>query len=211
MQYATRFPKQRTLFACLIGAIAIAISPSAHSQQSHNSGAPAEKLSLDGVENFARIDQWLYRGAQPKDFAFNELKNAGVAIVVDFRDENSEVTHEKKVVEGTGMQFVSLPWNSRSGPVHDQIVAFLNLLRQNPEKKVFVHCKRGADRTGLMVALYRITFDQWSVDQAVGEMKEFRYHNLLLPNLERYVRGYPAQLAADPALRGGQAGNRAAQ
>lgn len=72
-------------------------------------GAPAEHLTLEGVENFARIGQTLYRGAQPKSFAYNELKNIGVAIVVDFRDEKSEIASEKRAVEGTGMQFVSLP------------------------------------------------------------------------------------------------------
>jgi protein-tyrosine phosphatase len=68
-------------------------------------------------------------------------------------------------------------------------------------KKVFVHCRRGADRTGVMVALYRITFDHWSADQAVEEMKEFHYASFILWHLARFVRAYPTQLTSDPTLR----------
>lgn len=161
----------------------------------------AARLTLDGVENFARIDGVLYRGAQPEDYAYNELRNVGVAIVVDFRHEPSEIASEKRAVEANGMQFVSLPWTSRPGPIHDQVVAFLSLIRRNSGKKIFVHCARGADRTGLMVALYRITFDHWSAEEAVKEMESFHYHSILLPNLARYVRAYPSELSADPPLR----------
>jgi tyrosine-protein phosphatase SIW14 len=153
-------------------------------------GAPAEHLTLEGVENFARIGQTLYRGAQPKSFAYNELKNIGVAIVVDFREEKSEIASEKREVEGTGMQFVSLPWTASHGPVSEEITSFLNLVRANPDKKIFVHCRRGADRTGLMVAVYRINFDHWTPAQAVEEMHTFHYRSFLLPNLERFVSAY---------------------
>lgn len=173
-------------------------------------GEPAEKLSLDGVENFARVDGRLYRGAQPRDLAINELKNAGISIVVDFREEKVFVNREKREVEDAGMRFVSMPWDAHHGPKHEQIVTFLNLLRQNQDKKIFVHCERGADRTGLMMAVYRITFDHWTAEQAVKEMKAFHYDSRMLANLERYVRAYPAKLAADPELRG-ETGGRATQ
>ena len=163
-------------------------------------GSPAERLTLDGVENFGRIGQALYRGAQPKSFAFNELKNIGVAIVVDFRDEKDEIATEKRSVEGIGMQFVSLPWRASHGPDENEIAAFLQLVRDNPGKKIFVHCKRGADRTGLMVAVYRITFDHWNSAQAVSEMHSFHYHSTLLPNLERYVSGYHPTATSEAAV-----------
>jgi protein tyrosine/serine phosphatase len=163
-------------------------------------GQPAQRLTLDGVENFGRIGQALYRGAQPKSFAFNELKNIGVSIVVDFRDEKDAIATEKRSVEGIGMQFVSLPWRASHGPDENEIAAFLQLVRDNPGKKIFVHCKHGADRTGLMVAVYRITFDHWNSAQAVSEMYSFHYHGTLLPNLKRYVSGYHAPATSEAAV-----------
>jgi tyrosine-protein phosphatase SIW14 len=186
---------------CVMFTGAYALSASAIAPQTPSRNDPAQRLTLDGVENFARIDGVLYRGAQPEDYAYNELRNVGIAVVVDFRHSEDEIASEKRAVEANGMRFVSLPWTSRRGPIHDQVLAFLNLMRENPGKKIFVHCARGADRTGLMVALYRITFDHWSVDEALEEMKSFHHHTLLLSNLDRYVREYPSELSTDPALR----------
>lgn len=84
---------------------------------------------------------------------------------------------------------------------HEQVVAFLTLLRDNPDKTIFVHYYRGADRTGVMVALYRITFDHWTTDQAIEEMEAFRYRYLFLPHLQHFVEAFPAELSSDPALQ----------
>lgn len=192
--------KSNLQLGCLLALAAAFVAPPAMAQQPA-AGTPAEKLTLDGVENFARIDTFLYRGAQPKPFAYEELKAAGVNIIVDFRDEQEEIAAERSKVESTGMQFISVPWKGSGEPTHEEIVSFLNLLRDTHGKKVFVHCRRGADRTGVMVALYRMTFDHWNADQAVSEMKEFHYASFTLPHLARFVRDYPAQLASDPALR----------
>ena len=185
---------------CSLFLMAVFIAAPAVTQQPAP-GTPAEKLTLDGVGNFARVDGFLYRGAQPKPFAYEELKAAGVTTVVDFRDEKDEIAAERSKVESLGMQFISVPWKGTGQPAHEQIVSFLDLMRDTHGKKVFVHCRRGADRTGLMVALYRITFDHWDANQAVTEMKEFHYASFLLPHLARFVREYPSQLASDPTLR----------
>lgn len=175
-------------------------NPSNSSNSSSTSiteGASAQRLSLDGVGNFARVSNTLYRGAQPSETAYNELKNIGVAVVVDFRDEKDEIAKEKARVEGAGMEFISLPWSGRSLPTHEEVATFLNLMHDTKGKKVFVHCKEGRDRTGTMVALYRMTFDRWTVEQAVAEMNDFKYHHFFLPGLEKYVEAWPKTLAAD--------------
>jgi protein tyrosine/serine phosphatase len=194
-----RFQKTTTALICGCIFLLGAAQATAQTASVAPAGSPAEHLTLDGIENFGRVGQALYRGAQPKPFALNELQNIGVTIVVDFRDEKNEIAEEKRNVEALGMQFVSLPWAASLGPVPDEIAAFLALVREHPDKKIFVHCKHGADRTGLMVALYRMTFDHWSASQAVEEMQTFHYHSFLLPNLARYVRGYSVQVSGGGA------------
>ena len=77
----------------------------------------------------------------------------------------------------------------------------LRLADSRPSRqKVFVHCKRGADRTGVFVAAYRIAFDHWTPTQAMAEMNAFHYHYLFLPHLQRYVETFPAWLAAESSL-----------
>jgi len=185
------------LAAALLTAAFGGISTQAQSNQSASS---AQRQTIRGIDNFAQVNGFLFRGAQPSDSSYAELKHLGVNVIVDFRDEKDEIAREKKQVEAAGMQFVSLPWSGRSEPTHDEVLTFLNLVHNPQGKKIFVHCRQGRDRTGTMVALYRLTFDNWSVDNALSEMKDFHYHAFLLPGLARYVRDYPSKLKVDPTL-----------
>jgi len=162
-------------------------------------GDSAQKISIPGIGNAAQVSPILYRGAQPDAGGYAQLHQMGIDIVVDFRDSGS-VSREKALVEGQGMRFVSIPWNAIHDPSPAVILSFFSLLRDNPGKKIFVHCKAGADRTGTMVALYRIVENHWSADQAVNEMKDFHYHSFVFAHLSRYVRAFPATLSANPSL-----------
>jgi len=171
--------------AGLLTAVFGGISTSAQSNQPTQA---AQRQTIRGIDNFAQVNGFLFRGAQPGDNSYAELKHLGVNVVVDFRDEKDQIAHEKTQVEATGMQFVSLPWSGRSEPTHEEVLTFLNLMHNPQGKKIFVHCRQGRDRTGTMVALYRLTFESWSVENALAEMKDFHYHAFLLPGLARYVR-----------------------
>lgn len=162
---------------------------------------PAPQEALPGVENFGRVTPKLYRGAQPKPAGFDELQKLGVEIIVDFRDEKREIERERKAVEARHLQFVSIPWNASQDPAPGQVKEFFEVLRGNQEKKLFVHCRKGADRTGTMVALYRIAAQGWTADEAVREMKTYHLHAFWFPHLERYVEKFPQELAADKSLR----------
>jgi protein-tyrosine phosphatase len=170
-------------------------------RQSPHPGA-AEKITVPGISNVARVSGTLFRGAQPSPWAFGELKKLGIDVVVDFRDNRQDIEIEKGRVASQGMAFVSIPWNAETNPSRDNVIAFFATLRDNPGKEIFVHCQRGADRTGVMIALYRIVNDHWTPNQAVAEMTEFHYWNHLLPHLARYVEAFPTTLVSDPALTG---------
>ena len=160
-----------------------------------------EKIALDGVENFGRLTPHFYRGAQPEVRAYSSLKTFGIDTVVRLSTGDEFIAGEREHVEGLGMRFESLPWRTADSPTVDQVRAFLTLLHDHPERTVFVHCRKGVDRTGVMVALYRVAIDHWTTDQAIAEMKAFHYRYLLQPHLQAYVEAFPALLATEPALR----------
>ncbi|HKO04780.1 MAG TPA: tyrosine-protein phosphatase, partial [Candidatus Acidoferrales bacterium] len=82
----------------------------------------------------------------------------------------------------------------------DEVSRFFVLLAANRQSKFFIHCQQGRDRTGVMVALYRVAVDHWCPESAVAEMNAYRYHHFFFPKLQAYVENFPQRLAADRAL-----------
>jgi len=153
---------------------------------------------LRGLPNFGRVTEELYRGGQPTSDGFSALRAMGVGMIVNFRDERAEMATEKREVESLGMKYVGIPWRASDEPSSVQIVEFLDLVRANPNTKIFVHCRRGADRTGVMIAAYRIAVEHEPVPEAVSEMRRFHYDWFWLPQLKRYIESLPDLLQKDP-------------
>jgi hypothetical protein len=72
----------------------------------------------------------------------------------------------------------------------DEAVAFLKVAVDPGRAPVLVHCLHGADRTGVMVAVYRVAVQGWSKEEAVREMTEgcYGFHAVYI-NLAPWVRG----------------------
>ena len=160
---------------------------------------PAKKLKLIGVPNFGEVTPHLYRGAQPSPQGFQALAAMGIDIVVDAR--LSHKSSEKKVVTAAGMQYISIPWHCMF-PKDKAMAQFLAVLRENPRKKIFVHCRLGDDRTGMMIAAYRMAVDHWTADEALKEMLQFGMNRSICFPLIKYERKFPERLATNPELRG---------
>ena len=203
---------RRRATAWLVAALAVGAAPVVAvvrppSVQSHaqlpteSSAAPTPpRVGYAGLPNFGVVSDQLYRGAQPADSGFAELKALGIAIVVNLRHESGRIARERTLVESLGMHYVSIPWRGHDDPNPEQVAQFLRLLRDNPQRKVFVHCQRGAERTGVMVACYRISREQWTPERAQAEMEAFGFRRRFA-HLTRFVREFPTLLLGDPALK----------
>lgn len=165
--------------------------------------APAV-IDAPGVPNFHKINEQVYRGAQPTPEGFSSLAKLGVKVVVDLRgkDEHREV--EREIVEADGMKYVNLPMKGMATPADEQVAKVMLLLEDSAAGPVFVHCQRGADRTGAVMAIYRIQHDHWSNSDALKEAKSFGMSPFQRA-IEHYVlRFQPSQLSAwivAPALQ----------
>jgi tyrosine-protein phosphatase SIW14 len=160
------------------------------------SGCQTEK-ELRGLPNLGRVTENLYRGGQPTSDGFNTLHTMGVGIVVNLREDRTEVAAEKRQVEALGMKSVGIPWSASHEPSNAQIVEFLDLVRANPDTKIYVHCRRGADRTGVMIAAYRVAVEHKPAAEAVSEMHRYHYDWLFRSQLKRYIESLPGLLQND--------------
>jgi tyrosine-protein phosphatase SIW14 len=163
--------------------------------------AYGERIRIAGIPNAGKINDHLYRGAQPSPPAFSELKKLGVTTVVDLRRESDSSTQaEQKAVEAQGLRFMAIPIGGFSAPTNDQVVTFLAIFRDHPQEKVFVHCQYGEDRTGVFIASYRMTFEHWTSTQALNEMNNFGFHRHWQREMQSFVRDFPSRMNAAPVL-----------
>lgn len=136
-------------------------------------------------------------GAQPTKEGFDALAKMGIGIVVDLRGSREG---ERQEVTKLGMRYVPIPW--RCFHPQDAIFAqFLTLLRENPGKKVFVHCPVGDDRTGMMIAAYRMAEQGWTAEKVRKEMKAYGvgfFHRMICPGLSSYEENFSGN--SRPAL-----------
>jgi protein tyrosine/serine phosphatase len=186
------FHSGKVVFAAALALAVWLVFPQASWSKAQDSG--------NGLENFGKVTDQLFRGAQPTAAGFAALQKMGVAIVVNFRDERDEQSVEQREVENLGIKYVGIPWSGSDYPSNSQVLQFLDLVHANPTAKIFVHCKRGADRTGVMVAAYRIAVEHKVAADAIAEMHQFHYDHFFLPQLQRYIASLPQLLKTDPAF-----------
>ncbi len=163
------------------------------------SGA-AFAASVDGVPNFQKVNDGLYRGGQPTKDGFEGLARLGVKTIVDLRlpDEHSGA-QEKKWVESLGMRYVNVPLKGLSAPSSTDVAKILAIFNDPSSGPVFVHCRRGADRTGTIVACYRISHDRWENRKALDEARGYGMR-FWERSMQNYVMHYTAPAAADSAV-----------
>lgn len=128
----------------------------------------------DPLAHFYQVDEGLYRGAQPTAEGFRRLKALGVKTVVSLRAYGHEARSrgdERHFVESLGMRWASLPMRMYWRPSEPQVQEFLAIALDPDQQPVFVHCQHGEDRTGALVAVYRVVKQGWAPDRAYTEAR----------------------------------------
>jgi len=135
----------------------------------------ATPLQRPGLPNFFRVSDGLYRGAQPESEGFVELKKLGVKTIVNLRSAHSDhgLIREAGLADDA-FAYEDIPmvaWH----PEREDVVRFVRLVSDPKRAPIFVHCQHGADRTGLMIAIYRMVVQGWSRQDAIRELREGGY------------------------------------
>jgi protein tyrosine/serine phosphatase len=154
-----------------------------------------------GIENFGKVNDNYYRGSQPIADEFSELKKLGIKTIIDLREDS--VKDSGNVARAAGLQYINIPLTTKRAATNDQTEYFLQLVNDQANWPVFVHCKGGRHRTGEMTAIYRITRDGWTADQAYDEMKKYDFEDSFFypRSLKKYVFSYYEQFAAQRASK----------
>src|SRR5712692_842052 len=176
------------------------------------SGAFAKKHSDPAfsnihISNFGKMDDRFYRGAQPDESDYKDLKALGIKTVIDLQDHPTN--YERRDVEALGMRYVNIPMSDSSYPKEESINAFLKLVSDPATGKFFAHCAGGRHRTGVMGAVYRFNVNHWTYDQAYAEMKDYDFytrfgHGDLKTFVEDYAKRMPNSATSTAAAASSQ-------
>jgi protein tyrosine/serine phosphatase len=186
----------RTLRAFFSGAALVvgilSVQPMPLAAVATTNGAALQRIQID---NFGQINDGYFRGAQPAGHDFNDLKALGVKTVIDLTKDGD--ASEAGIVEGLGMTFHRIPLTTTDIPSAKAVTDFLAIVDDPSNLPVYVHCQGGRHRTGAMTAVYRLTHDHWTADQAYGEMKKFGFETFIgHPQLKTFVYDYYQKLTA---------------
>jgi len=144
----------------------------------------AEPIAMEGVANLHRISPMLYRSEQPTALGMKNLEKLGIRTVINLRAFNDDDDE----VKGTSLRtehIKILTWR-----IDDRhVIEVMRMLRQTENAPFLIHCQHGADRTGVMSAMYRILEQGWTPEDALKELIDGGYgYHPMWKNIVRYVR-----------------------
>ena len=168
--------------ACALAFLSTAWPTIAHS---------AKTVQSTALPNFHTVAPGIYRGAAPTVDGLRKLKAMGVGTIIDLRIAPKTVKKEGQTARAMGFKWINLPMGAEAPTKKEVDTLLATLNAATPQSPVFVHCQHGADRTGCMLGVYRVTHDHWTYDQAMAEAHKYGF-NRRWTNLSNTVRRYAA-------------------
>jgi protein tyrosine phosphatase (PTP) superfamily phosphohydrolase (DUF442 family) len=145
-----------------------------------NRGLPPQ----EGIANFGKINEALYRGAQPDLEGIRSLRRLGVGLIINLRMPGEVLGTEAPEALACGISYTNVPLSGLGRPRDQDVKKILSLIQESPAP-VFVHCEHGCDRTGTIIACYRIQHENWSTAAALEEAQRYG-----MSPLEREMRRF---------------------
>jgi protein tyrosine phosphatase (PTP) superfamily phosphohydrolase (DUF442 family) len=192
----------RAWITAVLVSLSLTLPAAAEPREPRSTTAAVVDIGKIGIDNFGRVNDHYYRGAQPKGRDYANLAALGIKTLIDLTSDDASAD-ERAMAERSGLKYFQIPMTTHVAPTPAVIVQFLKLANDSANQPVYVHCVGGRHRTGVMTAIYRMTQDGWSADQAFKEMKQFKFGaDFLHSEFKKFVYSFKTELVNAPALGG---------
>lgn len=150
------------------------------------------------LPNFHEVNARLFRGGQPREGGLKRLASLGVKTIINLREADEVAAAEEREAHALGLRYFNVPVSMGGRPSVATVERVLALINAPENQPAFVHCRKGADRTGVVVAAYRITHDRWTAEAAQREADEYGM-GWWQRGKKDFIKDYSRDKAAAPA------------
>lgn len=168
-------------------AAAAVLPPEAGSGADANSSAVRDPLwatPMSEAPNLHRVTPSFFRSARLTRADVAQLQALGIRTVISLRSFHCD--HE--ALQGSGIAVVRVPVNTWSIGDRHVVQTMRAIHAAERHGPVLLHCLHGADRTGMMVAMYRMLYQHWPRERALDELRNGGYgYHAVWKNIERYL------------------------
>lgn len=131
--------------------------------QDKSGDVPAE------LPRLLQVNERLYRSGQPRDGAIKRLHELGFNTIINLRGTSARTRAQEEEARALGLNYFNLPLPNWGRPNDARVARILEILSAPESGRVLIHCRSGVDRTGMMVALYRMQNEGWTKSDALAE------------------------------------------
>jgi tyrosine-protein phosphatase SIW14 len=147
-----------------------------------------------GLHRFYRVDEHIYRSAQPSREGLEALRKLGIKTVIDLRGDKDR-SSESQLLESMGIKYVNIPMPALGAPTLASVKQAMALLVDQTAWPILIHCEHGVDRTGTVIACLRISQDGWSNQKALDEAKQLGLASIQTAK-KHFILNWPTSTAA---------------
>ena len=158
----------------------------------------AAPVNGTAVKNCFKVTDDLYRSAQPAGETTSSMKELGIKSILNLRHYHPEDSEEFKKA---GIILYSYKMDAGSASIKDLVEA-LKII-QNAPKPILIHCHYGSDRTGFIIAGYRMVMQDWTAEKAIEELRKggYGYHELEFPHIMKELREMDVQAVRNAVIK----------
>lgn len=196
--------RRRTSFVLLLVFVALEVTLQGQTPSTNQAASPSPAIATadfqdetgdEALPHFHRVDARLFRGAQPRSGGgITKLAALGINTVINLRSSDGRARVEERAARAAGMRYFNIPFKRLGKPTDENMTRVLAIINAPESGKVFIHCARGADRTGTVIAIYRITHDNWTSERAQQEANRYGMR-VWQRGMKHYIRNYRSDIA----------------
>ncbi len=157
------------------------------------------QLRANDLPGLTQVSPFLYRSGQPTEQGLKRLAEMGIRTIIDLRGSGPRARKEQALAHALGLRYVNVPLSNLTRPREAQITRIFEIIADPESHPVLVHCRKGEDRTGVVIAIYRILCEGWDAERAYREMRQFGF-KWYLWSMKKYVFDFARRVHESPSL-----------